>query len=337
MNRSKSGIDRLAIAVLYPVDGCDCRCVMCGYGGTGPGRRMTVDRADRLLGECAALGVGQVVLSGGEPLLHPDLEAICARVRALGMTVTVLTNGLGLPRCGASLAGVCRDWVVSLDGPEPVHDRIRGVPGAFARLAAGVAALRSSGEAVEVTGRCTVQRENFRHLRETVAAADERIGLDRISFLAVDVKPESFNRKDRRDRTLAGKLAVPAEDLDALAGEVEALVRERAEAFATGFIADPPEKLRRRIVQYFSALHGEAEPPPVRCNAPEVSVVIETDGTVRPCFFSAPVGNAFEAGGLAAVVESPEAAAAREALGAADNPLCRSCVCSLYRPPGERL
>lgn len=51
-------------------------------------------RVDRL----AALGTCVVTVSGGEPLLHPALEAVIARIRAKGMVATAITNGYLLTR-----------------------------------------------------------------------------------------------------------------------------------------------------------------------------------------------------------------------------------------------
>jgi MoaA/NifB/PqqE/SkfB family radical SAM enzyme len=66
--------------------------------------------------------------------------------------------------------------------------------------------------------------------------------------------------------------------------------QRHAEEFRTGFIAESPQKLRR-ILQYFSAIHGRAPYPAVRCNAPEFSAVIDAQGRVQPCFFiSGPPG-----------------------------------------------
>jgi MoaA/NifB/PqqE/SkfB family radical SAM enzyme len=47
------------------------------------------ERLDRL----AALGTTIITISGGEPLLHPDLDAIISRVRSRGMLAGMITNG----------------------------------------------------------------------------------------------------------------------------------------------------------------------------------------------------------------------------------------------------
>jgi Fe-coproporphyrin III synthase len=93
---------------------------------------------------------------------------------------------------------------------------------------------------------------------------------------------------------------------------------------------ESPDKLRR-IVHHFNAYLGLVEPVAPRCNAPWVSAVVETDGTVRPCFFHAPIGNVSEQS-LIEVVNSPRALEFRQSLRIAENPICRRCVCSLYSP-----
>jgi MoaA/NifB/PqqE/SkfB family radical SAM enzyme len=280
---------------------------------------------ERWLPEWRALGVERIVLSGGEALLHSHLWDFCEPLRRAGIGLTLLSTGLLLERDAARLVHYCDDVVVSLDGPREVHDRIRNLPRAFEKLAGGVAAVRAADPGVAVSGRCTVQRENGHALCATVAAARE-IGLDRLSFLAADVTSEAFNRPGGWDRERAAAVAPAPEDLPRLAAEIEALAEED---FAAGFIAEPREKLRRRLYEYFAALAGLGDFPGVECNAPWVSSVVEADGAVRPCFFQPPLGNAREAGSFAAVLNSPAAVAWRRGLDVARNEICRRCVCSL--------
>jgi hypothetical protein len=76
------------------------------------------------------------------------------------------------------------------------------------------------------------------------------------------------------------------------------------------------------------------EPIAPRCNAPWVSAVVESDGTLRPCFFHAPIGNISEES-LAQALNGPLAVAFRKSLDVAQNPICRRCVCSLHLPEGD--
>lgn len=325
---SRDPIAELPIVILYPHSRCNCRCVMCDIWQVTTKREMAPADLARWLPEWRRLGVRRVVLSGGEPLMHSALWELCGPLREAGIGITLLSTGLLLKRQAADIARFCDDVVVSLDGPREVHNRIRNVPRAYEKLAEGVAALRAAAPAVRISGRCTVQRANYRSLRATVSAAHE-IGLDRISFLAVDVSSQAFNRPGGWPTERVGEVALEQTDIPVLAAELSALVTERADDFASGFIAESPVKLRRRLQQYFAALLGQGAFHPNDCNAPWVSTVIETDGTVRPCFFQPALGNVHAAGSLDAVLNSPEALRWRRGLDTHRDAICRKCVCSL--------
>jgi MoaA/NifB/PqqE/SkfB family radical SAM enzyme len=124
-------------------------------------------------------------------------------------------------------------------------------------------------------------------------------------------------------------VALDAIDLPELAAEIDAMEAEFGDAFSTGYIAEPAAKLRARLSQYYSALLGVGDFAPVRCNAPWVSSVIESDGTVRPCFFQPALGNVRTDGPLESILNSERAVAWRKGLDTRRDAICRKCVCSL--------
>ncbi|MEO8621096.1 MAG: radical SAM protein [bacterium] len=321
-------ITRLPILILFPHSRCNCRCVMCDIWRSTTKTELATSDVARWIDEWRALGVERVVLSGGEALLHSELWAFCDLLREAGFGITILSTGLLLRRHAADLVLRCDDVVVSLDGPQAIHDAVRNVPRAYERLAEGVAAVKAADARVLVTGRCTIQRSNYGSLREVVAAAHS-LGLDRISFLAADVSTDAFNRPTGWDDDRVSQVALEREDLPLLVAEIDALERECADDVASGFIAESPLKLRRRLSQYYSALLGVGEFYPNDCNAPWVSTVIESDGTVRPCFFQPPLGNIHTAGSLGEILNSAEAVAWRKGLDVQRDAICRKCVCTL--------
>jgi Fe-coproporphyrin III synthase len=329
-------IARLPILILFPHSRCNCRCLMCDIWRVTTRDELSAADIARWLGEWRDLGVRRVVLSGGEALLHSELWELCDHLRAAGIGITILSTGLLLRRRAADLVRYCDDVVVSLDGPQPLHDQIRNIPRAYEKLAEGVTAVKAADPRVLVTGRCTVQRANYRYLRATVAAA-HAIGLDRISFLAADVSSEAFNRPGGWDGERVSQVALDADELPLLEAEIDELERECAADLASGYIAEPALKLRRRLLQYYAALLGQGDFFPNDCNAPWVSTVIEADGTVRPCFFQPPLGNIYAAGSLDAILNSPEALAWRRGLDTHRDAICRRCVCTLsLRESDER-
>jgi MoaA/NifB/PqqE/SkfB family radical SAM enzyme len=310
------------ILILYPHSRCNCRCVMCDIWKTTAIREITPADLDRHAADIEALQVRWVIFSGGEPLMHSDLFRLCARLRPMGIRITILSTGLLLEKHAAAIVEHVDEVIVSLDGPAAIHDRIRRVPSAFDRMSAGVRVLRRIGPEFPVAARCTVQKANHASLNATVEAA-RGMGLQSISFLAADLASTAFNRPD-------GWPVERQDEVGLTAGEIATLERELDALPADGFVLESPEKLRR-IARHFRAHLGAVEPVAPRCNAPWVSAVVESDGTVRPCFFHAPIGSLARES-LAQVLTGPEASEFRRTLNVAENPICRRCVCSLYLP-----
>ena len=320
-------IQALPILVLFPHNRCNCRCMMCDIWRIRQVREITVQDLARHLESIRALRVRWVVFSGGEPQMHTDLAALARLIRAEGIRVTLLTAGLLLEPYAQSVVDTIDDVIVSLDGPREVHNRIRGVPKAFDRLAHGVRALRQLRPAFVARGRSTVQKANYRYLRETVRIA-KQIGLDSISFLAADVTSEAFNRPGSWTGERQNGVALDAEDVGRLEEEIESLIREYRDDITMGFVVETAEKLRR-IVLHFRAHLGQLTPVAPRCNAPWVSAVIEADGTVRPCFFHRALGNIHEKA-LIEILNGEAAVDFRRALDIPKDPVCQKCVCSLH-------
>jgi MoaA/NifB/PqqE/SkfB family radical SAM enzyme len=316
-------IASLPVVVLYPHSRCNCRCLMCDIWKQTERREIGVPQLERWLDDFERLGVQWVVLSGGEPLMHSNWSRLCELLRERGIRTTILSTGLLFERDAARIADCVDDAIVSLDGPPAVHDLIRRVPGAFGLLARGVDAVHALRPEFPIAARSTVQRENFHKLRETTRTA-ERIGLRSISFLAADVASEAFNRPGGWDPARQSGIALSETDLTQLESEIDSLL---AEWQGSPFLLDSAEKLRR-IALHFRAHLDLAEPVSPRCNAPWVSAVIESDGSVRPCFFHQSFGNAVEVG-LLKVLNGPQARSFRATLDIATDPTCRRCVCSL--------
>ena len=323
-------IETLPVLILYPHSRCNCRCLMCDIWKDSTQAEISTEELERHLDDLQRLHVKWIVLSGGEPLMHSDLFRFCALLRKSRIRITLLSTGLLLERKAAQLIESVDEIIVSLDGPELIHDRIRRITGAFAILSRGIRHIRQLRPGFPLSARSTVQRDNFFCLRETAQAA-KNMGLDSISFLAADVTSQAFNRPQPWEPVRQDQIALTESQIPLLEKELEALAEEWS---GTGFVLENLEKLRRISLHYRAHLQL-AEPVAPRCNAPWVSAVVEADGTVRPCFFHAPIGQ-LKNSGLFHVLNSPEALEFRRRLDVATNPVCRRCVCSFYRePPGR--
>ncbi len=256
--------------------------------------------------------------------MHSDLFRLCRFLQARNIRTTLLSTGLLIERHADQIVDCLDDVIVSLDGPARNSRSIRRVPGAFNLLAAGVAALHQRNPGFAVSARSTVQSGNCTVLRATVATA-RNLGLKSISFLAADVSSQAFNRASVWSSQRQNEVALAPGQISLLETEVEGLI----DAGECGnFIAESPEKLRR-IVDHFRAHLGFRLPVAPCCNAPWVSVVLESNGDVRPCFFHPPIGSVANGASLLEVLNGPGAISFRQTLDVASNIICRRCVCSL--------
>ena len=105
---------------LIPMRRCNLACRYCNeYDAVSAPVPLEVmlRRVDLLAG----LGTSAITISGGEPLMHPDLDAIVARIRERGMVVTLISNGYYLsPERIARLNRAGLDHLeISIDNVEP--------------------------------------------------------------------------------------------------------------------------------------------------------------------------------------------------------------------------
>ncbi len=158
--------------VLHLLGTCNLRCQHCYMLG-GPTRReeLPVDAVTSALAEAPVLGIGRVYLTGGEPLLYPQLRPVLAAAsRVEGLQVTVCTNGtLVTPHHARVLGQAEAEAHVSVDGDEAFHDRFRTHQGAFRKTQRGIQRLIDAG--VPVTVVATISQDNVSMLARMIAWA----------------------------------------------------------------------------------------------------------------------------------------------------------------------
>jgi len=174
MNRMDRESSRLLPATLRMVAweitrSCNLNCVHCRAAASGGPYAGELDTAAclSLLDKIAAFSKPVIILTGGEPLLRPDIWEIAAYGDRLGMRMVMATNGTLVTEeivVKMRAAGI-RRVSVSLDGPDAVsHDGFRRVPGAFAGALAGIGALKEAGLEFQIN--TTITRDNLDRLRE---------------------------------------------------------------------------------------------------------------------------------------------------------------------------
>ena len=135
-------------ALIKITDRCDLRCSHCFVSATTDGEDMSASDLRGVIDQLVAARVANVTITGGEPLVHPDLHEILGDLVGANLDVTVCTNGVaitdGLIRRAAGLGRV--NFNVSLDGARASsHGRFRGNLEAFERTVANLHRLSRVG------------------------------------------------------------------------------------------------------------------------------------------------------------------------------------------------
>jgi len=333
-------ITALPVVILMPHSACNCRCVMCDIWKDNKNlKQLTEADIEGLLISLKKFGTQQVVMSGGEALLNPNFFRFCEILQKQNIKISLLSTGLTLKKHAKQLAQYVNDIIVSLDGNETIHNDIRNIPDAYQKLKEGVQEVKSQSfdklrTKFKITGRTVIHRLNFRHWPAIIDSAKD-IGLDQISFLPADVSSHAFNREILWSDHRQHEILLDETEVGELKNIIENVIDKYAPDFDSYFIAESPEKLRK-IHSYYAAFYGLNPFPYKKCNAPWVSTVVEADGTVRPCFFHAPIGNIRDQS-LSTILNDDKAIDFRKSLDMNKNETCIKCVCYLNLSPGTKL
>jgi SynChlorMet cassette radical SAM/SPASM protein ScmF len=140
------------------------------------------DLIPSIISEAKPLGLSCVKLTGGEPLIHPEIHRIFRLLKKEGLGVVLETNGVAVThRIAEELQGFKNPFVsVSLDGSDPeTHDWIRGVPGSFQQAGEGVKILVEHGLKPQII--MTLMRKNVNQIEEVMDLA-ENLGAGSVKF-----------------------------------------------------------------------------------------------------------------------------------------------------------
>ncbi len=150
----------------------------------------------RVMDDLKAFRVPVLILSGGEPLLRPDIFDIARRAKGQGFYVALSSNGTLIDASNIEAIADCDfDYVgVSLDGLGATHDRFRRKEGAFEASLAGIRLCRERGLKIGV--RFTMTQDNAQDLPGLLKLVEEE-GIDRFYFSHLNYAGRgNKNRKD---------------------------------------------------------------------------------------------------------------------------------------------
>ncbi len=165
---SNRPIPSLSILYFYLTEGCNLACKHCWvnppYDETGTKFAvLSRDRFERAIREAIPLGLQAVKLTGGEPMLHPDVRYFLRSLISYQLSVLIETNGTLIDE---EIAVLLRDLKecfisISIDSTDPeIHDRIRSIKGAHGKAVDGIRRLVAHDIAPQVIASLLPENKN---------------------------------------------------------------------------------------------------------------------------------------------------------------------------------
>lgn len=202
----------------YLTEGCNLACSHCWLSPSydPEGKKypfLPLDLFQQIISEARPLGLERIKLTGGEPLLHPDILTLLEIVQQENLELNMETNGiLCTEEIAAAIARQHKPFVsISLDAVEAdIHDRIRGKKGAFAQTIQAVKTLTAQNVPTQII--MTLMQDNVDQLERMISLA-ETLGAGSLKFNIV--QPVG------RGKSIHGSRAVSVPELISLGRKVE--------------------------------------------------------------------------------------------------------------------
>jgi MoaA/NifB/PqqE/SkfB family radical SAM enzyme len=277
---------------------CNLRCRMCSNFSnpeTPTPRGIQYARSEELTYEQLAEFVDEASaltsvfgLTGGEPTLSPYCLEIIRHIKNKGLFCGLTTNGTQLHRLAEEIVDSRLDWIsISLDGPEQVHDEIRGVPGTFRRLMEGVEELQKfknkhGRKEPKIGIKFTLVGDNYQYAEDIVKAAI------RMKAVLIDITHLFFWTEEtvQRQRALYGDdVSCYVANTDGLKGMdplkiYEALQELKKQAWPIHIRFLPDLSLEETLTYYQQPscfVHSD------RCLRPWLNCSLLPNGDIVPC------------------------------------------------------
>jgi len=157
---------------------------------------LTTDEVYTVMDDLREFGVPVLILSGGEPLLRPDIFDISRRAKAMGFYVGLSTNGTLIDEAMiGKVADIGYDYVgISIDGLRETHDRFRRRIGAFDESLRAIRLCREAG--IKVGMRFTLTMDNAHELPDLLRLMEAE-GVDKFYLSHLNYAGRgNRNRKD---------------------------------------------------------------------------------------------------------------------------------------------
>lgn len=247
-------------------DNCCHRCLTCMQWRTITKNELSTSEWKDVIRQAAELKISSLTIMGGEPLLRKDLEQVISFAKKLRFDIKLITNSFLIdPKRARNLSSAGLDSaMISIDGTEKVHDKIRGRKGAYKKALEGIKELTENN--IEVIISTTISKINIAYVMQVAKLAKQKSV--QIVFNYFDQTPYFFNGLPGRN-----ELKILESDLPKIDKLVDDLIKFKRQN--PGVIADS-----RNDLLYGKKYFRDNIQKNLRCSACLTRIMIGSQGDV---------------------------------------------------------
>jgi len=194
---------KLEVLYIELTNNCNYNCIHCGNEGDKPST-LDTKLVEDVLQEFKDQGGTKLIITGGEPLLHPGIERILETAQQHDFNTKISTNAqlLNYPYSDFAFRyGV--GFRLSLDGPEEKHNEIRGNPRAYDYLISAMKRISERGGQIVV--RTTVMKKNMDSIAHMLYELDRLTKYHRIKVQSNNIWPIRNIGKANQEQAITAK------------------------------------------------------------------------------------------------------------------------------------
>lgn len=195
---------------------CNQRCRMCGQWSENGyianktknfGPNMTSNDWKRLVDEIAGHKIRFILIRGGEPFLFPGIIELLDYINSKGLFMSIDTNGTTLEKYAEDLVRLGNMHITfSVDGPEEIHDEVRGLQGSFQKTKQNIELLGrlDTGQKISKSICFTISKYSYHGLGQMPEVA-RSLGIKSINIVPYYYfSPDTGKRYEHELQQLSG-------------------------------------------------------------------------------------------------------------------------------------
>lgn len=287
---------QLRTPIVHIIENCNSPCIMCDCWKAKKNHHNR-EILKSLFTVLKSKGAESIMVSGGEPLLHPQLIDILNDIKELSMDVMLNTNAITLHKNSWLQDMNLEQLVVSMDGITDREYKYYRGSNKFSQVWNNIKDFKEKSPSTQVGIRVTLNASNFNKIPELIDLAQSN-KVDAIGFSPADISSNSFARychNDVREAELMNAMIPSAESLECYlqefyqgSNDYDVIRTYNKSGYLSWSVGDFINcykfylSIRRDNYNIFDNQ---------LCNFPKISMVVDYNGDLKNCFYSQPFGN----------------------------------------------